>query len=289
MYSRFIGDRGYEVELNATGGIKANRKTGQSFACQPICSWFTFRKFWKEVFPLLRIIVSSLFLNVFHHVLYHTYLVYFILFCFCPLFIIIPIIIIIFIIRVPKTIYDLPVVFFTTGFDMPPAKKNKEPGKLADHAGEGIDKYYTTKDIDRRGLEVEQELRKACIDLKKDIYATVVFEEDDAVKERNKSILEAAEHVKEAQGMREEGNKQIAEALEDQRNELPHDEARQCIIGDFCQNCGIPYLGACQAGDTNYFSPLNINVFGVVDCGVQGGALHAYPYQKGMGRKGGAM
>jgi hypothetical protein len=166
-------------------------------------------------------------------------------------------------------------------------KKNNEPGELADHAGEGIDKYYTTKDTDRRDEEVEQELREACIDLKKDIYATVILEEEDAVKERNKTILEAAEHVKEAQGMREEGNKRIAEALEDQRNELPHNEARRCIIGDFCQNCGIPHLGGCQAGDTYYFSPLNVNVFGIVDCGVEGGALHAYPYHEGMGRKGG--
>jgi hypothetical protein len=46
-------------------------------------------------------------------------------------------------------------------------------------------------------------------------------------------------------------------------------------------------LGGCQAGDTYYFSPLNVNVFGIIDCGVQGGALHAYPYHEGMGRKGG--
>jgi hypothetical protein len=165
MYSRFIGDRGYEVELNATGGIKANRKTGQSFACQPICSWFTFRKFWKEVFPLLRIIVSSLFLNVFHHVLYHTYLVYFILFCVCPLFIIITIIIIIiiFIVRVPKKIYVLQCCIFHKRFRYASRKKNNEPGKLADNAGEGVDKYYTTRDIDCRDVEVEQELRKACV------------------------------------------------------------------------------------------------------------------------------
>jgi hypothetical protein len=122
-----------------------------------------------------------------------------------------------------------------------------------------------------------------CIDLKIYIYATVVLEEDDAVKERSKTILEAAEHVKEAQGMREDRDKHLAEALQDQQNELPHDEAHRCIIGDFCQNCG----GACQAGDTYYFSPLNGNVFGIVDCGVQGGALHAYPYHEGMGRKGG--
>jgi hypothetical protein len=52
--------------------------------------------------------------------------------------------------------------------------------------------------------------------MKKYIYATVILEEEDAVKEHNQTTLDAAEHVKEAQGMREEGNKRIAEALEDQ-------------------------------------------------------------------------
>jgi hypothetical protein len=141
-------------------------------------------------------------------------------------------------------------------------KKTNEPGELAANAGEGIIKYYNTKGVDRCDVQVEEELREACIDLKKDIYAAVFLEEEDAVKERNKTILESAEHVKEAHGMRQEGNKRIAEALEDQQQNLPHDEARRCIIGDFCQNCGIPHLGGCQAGDTYYFSPLNVSVFG---------------------------
>jgi hypothetical protein len=32
---------------------------------------------------------------------------------------------------------------------------------------------------------------------------------------------------------------------------------------------------------------LNCNVLGIVDCGVPGGTLHAYPYHEGMGRYGG--
>jgi hypothetical protein len=57
MYSRFIGDRGYEIKTNARGEMKANQKTGESLACQPICSWYTFRQFWKYNFPLLRLMV----------------------------------------------------------------------------------------------------------------------------------------------------------------------------------------------------------------------------------------
>jgi hypothetical protein len=78
--------------------------------------------------------------------------------------------------------------------------KTNEPGELADNAGEGVTKYYKDKGIDSCDVEVEKELREACIDMKKDIYATVILEEEDAVKERNQTILDAAEHVKEASG-----------------------------------------------------------------------------------------
>ena len=85
--------------------------------------------------------------------------------------------------------------------------------------------------------------------------------------------------------MRVEGNVRIQEAIED--NELPHTQAQRCIIGDYCQNCGLPHLGGRQVGKSYYCSPLNVNVFGIVNCGVEGGKLHAYPYHAGMGKKGG--
>jgi hypothetical protein len=40
------------------------------------------------------------------------------------------------------------------------------------------------------------------IDMKKEIYATVILEVEDAIKECNQTILDAAEHVKEARGMK---------------------------------------------------------------------------------------
>jgi len=54
-------------------------------------------------------------------------------------------------------------------------KKTNEPGELAENAGEGILEYYKQNDIDCCDVEVEKELREACIDMKKDIYATVVL------------------------------------------------------------------------------------------------------------------
>ena len=45
-------------------------------------------------------------------------------------------------------------------------------------------------------------------------------------------------------------------------------------------------MGGRQAGKSYYCSPLKVNVFGIVDCCVVGGELHAYPYHVGMGKKG---
>jgi hypothetical protein len=43
-----------------------------------------------------------------------------------------------------------------------------KPGELASNAGEGIIQYYKKKDIiDIVEIEVEQELREACLDMKK--------------------------------------------------------------------------------------------------------------------------
>ena len=49
----------------------------------------------------------------------------------------------------------------------------------------------------------------------------------------------------------------------------------------------LPFLGASQPGDTYYFSPLKINVFGIVDCSIFGGSLGAHVYDEGQGKKGG--
>ena len=43
--------------------------------------------------------------------------------------------------------------------------------------------------------------------------------------------------------------------------------------------------GAEQVGETYYYCPLNINIFGICDCSTD--HLHAYVYHEGAGKKGG--
>ena len=56
---------------------------------------------------------------------------------------------------------------------------------------------------------------------------------------------------------------------------------------DYSQNVGLPQFGASQAGPSYYYSPLNVYIFGIVDCGVEGGQLDAFVYTEGKGLKGG--
>jgi hypothetical protein len=49
----------------------------------------------------------------------------------------------------------------------------------------------------------------------------------------------------------------------------------------------LPWLGKHQPGETYYFSPLNVNCFGIANVGMEKALLTAYIYHKGEGKKGG--
>ena len=57
------------------------------------------------------------------------------------------------------------------------------------------------------------------------------------------------------------------------------------FVCDYAQNLDMPHFGCEQPGDTYYFSPLTINVFGIVDYSLE--ELDAYVYTEGEGKKGG--
>jgi hypothetical protein len=63
-------------------------------------------------------------------------------------------------------------------------------------------------------------------------------------------------------------------------------DAIDCIVGDYCQNLALPYLGEHQPGETYYFSPLTVNCFGLVNVGMEKPTLTAYIYHEGEGKKG---
>jgi len=56
------------------------------------------------------------------------------------------------------------------------------------------------------------------------------------------------------------------------------------FVADYAQNITLPWYGSDQPGDTYYYSPLNINVFGVYNCGSKHMNSFLYPqYESGKG------
>ena len=76
-------------------------------------------------------------------------------------------------------------------------------------------------------------------------------------------------------------------AEQDSLTLLPHSETSRCIVMDYSQNAGIPQFADTQPGKTYYYSPVTVNIFGIVDCSIKGGKLDCFVYHKGQGGKGG--
>ena len=78
-------------------------------------------------------------------------------------------------------------------------------------------------------------------------------------------ILKASKHVHNAKSMREYLNKKIKEARFDVSSNIPWQERRNCLIGDYAQYMHLPFFGKKQPGDTYYFVPMNVNNFEMVN------------------------
>ena len=76
-------------------------------------------------------------------------------------------------------------------------------------------------------------------------------------------------------------------ALQTNAQELPHNQRTYLFYFDYAQNVQCPQFGSEQPGETYYYSPLTINVFGVVDGNTATEHLVAYCYHEGQGGKGG--
>ena len=95
----------------------------------------------------------------------------------------------------------------------------------------------------------------------------------------------ANEHASKAQAQWQLVRQRERESKE--TRELPHEERSYCLVADYCQNLSIPYFGGEQPGDTYYFSPLFVYVFGMADVAKDRAELLAYGYHEGEGSKGG--
>jgi hypothetical protein len=58
-------------------------------------------------------------------------------------------------------------------------------------------------------------------------------------------------------------------------------------MGDFSQYHPLPHFRAAQPGETYYYSPLGIFIFGLIDLSMKPTKLEARVYHEGEGKKGG--
>ena len=80
--------------------------------------------------------------------------------------------------------------------------------------------------------------------------------------------------MKGAQAQRKLFNSKVKKAVEDMRinanNTASHSQKTRTLVVDYGQNMQIPWLGACQSGDTYYYTPLNVCNLGVIDTSFHG-------------------
>lgn len=107
------------------------------------------------------------------------------------------------------------------------------------------------------------------------------------VNPREAAILEASIHINDAIAQRKFVAQMHLLAKNGQKNNLPPSERTFLFFFDYAQNVECPFFGQEQPGETYYFSPLSINLFGITDACGEEETLHSYCYHEGQGKKGG--
>jgi hypothetical protein len=111
------------------------------------------------------------------------------------------------------------------------------------------------------------------------------------LEEREQEIHEKAtiikQHIEDATSMRELCRKVVEEAKAATRDNVADSEMVITIVADYCQNMEMPFFGKDQPGDTYYYTPKTINMFGIVNCNAVKDILYAYGYGEEHGGKGG--
>jgi hypothetical protein len=90
--------------------------------------------------------------------------------------------------------------------------------------------------------------------------------------------MRANDHAMKAQAQRLLVQQREREAKESR--DLPHERRTYCLVA-------LPYFSGEQPGDTYYFSPLFVYVFGIADVSKDRPHLLGYGYHEGEGSKGG--
>lgn len=108
---------------------------------------------------------------------------------------------------------------------------------------------------------------------------------EDLYEKRERLLLEAAEHVKAFRMQREYVKEWTRKVKEQAHENVQWPNKTYMFCGDYSQNMDLPHFGGEQPGESYYFSPLGVYVFGIADH--SNDVLSAYVYHEGVGKKGG--
>lgn len=105
--------------------------------------------------------------------------------------------------------------------------------------------------------------------------------------QQESKLLEVAKHIHEANSMRLMANEAIKRAKQCKEDGVDDKNTELCFVADYAQNLSLPYFGSTQPGETYYYTPKTVPLFGIVDCAPRDEVLHAYMYEEDDGGKGG--
>lgn len=81
-------------------------------------------------------------------------------------------------------------------------------------------------------------------------------------------------------------NEKVRIAKLSKEQNLHFNHSNYTITFNFAQNLELPHFGEKQPGDIYYFSPLTLNVFGIIDYSLQKDQCYCFTYHEGEGKKG---
>ena len=94
-------------------------------------------------------------------------------------------------------------------------------------------------------------------------------------------------HVQQYKAMRKYTDEKIAIARKLETKGVDWNENIIVNVCDYSQNMGVPHFGSEQPGDTYYFSPLGVYIFGICSKAKLRDNLFVYYYYEGDAKKGG--
>jgi hypothetical protein len=98
--------------------------------------------------------------------------------------------------------------------------------------------------------------------------------------------LDASIHVQRARAQRQLLHNKQTKATRDKVNNVSHSTRHYCFIADYSQNLNLPHFGSTQPGETYFYTPLILCLFGVVDTS-NNDHLIGHLFLEGDGKKGG--